>query len=65
MISDYFKLLDKNEYIINESLYKKDEEYVSYDVKYLLTNIPLKGTIHDRSNFYAEKVYTNFCQVNI
>ena len=28
------------------SLYKKDEEYVSYDVKYLLTNIPLKGTMH-------------------
>ena len=46
MISDYFKLLDKNEYIINESLYKKDEDYVSYDVKYLLTNIPLKGTMH-------------------
>ena len=62
MISDYFKLLDKNEYIINKSLYKKDEEYVSYDVKYLLTNIPLKGTIHYMiDQIFMQKKFTPIC----
>ena len=62
MTSDYFKLLEKNEYTINKSLWKKDEEDVSYDVKYLLFNIPLKGTIHCMiDQIFVQKKLTPIC----
>ena len=56
VISNYLKPLCTNEYSIKDTLQfpqllkdlppsKDDEEYVSYDVAFLFTNIPLKETI--------------------
>ena len=64
VISEYLKPLPFNEYKINDCLKfpdmikalppsQKNEEYVSYDVESLFTNIPLKETI----DYIIHKIY--------
>ena len=66
VISNYLKPLCINEYSINDTLQfpqllkdspplKDDEEYVSYDVDSLFTNIPLKETI----DYISEQIYVH------
>ena len=66
VISNYLKPLCINEYSINDTLQfpqllkdspplKDDEEYVSYDVDSLFTNIPLKETI----GYISEQIYVH------
>ena len=65
-IADYLKSLCRNEYGINDIQcfpemlrdlppLKNDEEYVSYDVYSLFTNIPLEETI----DYILEEVFVN------
>ena len=66
VISDYLKPLCKNKYTINDTLYfadmikrlpplPDDEEYDSYDVVSLFTNIPLDETI----DYIIKSIYTH------
>ena len=66
VISNYLKPLCTNEYSIKDTLQfpqllkdlpplKDDEEYVSYDVESLFTNIPLKETI----DYILEQIYVH------
>ena len=66
VISNYLKPLCTNEYNIKDTLQlpqplknlpplKDDEEYVSYDVESLFTNIPLKETI----GYILEQIYVH------
>ena len=66
VISDYLKPLCENKYIINDTLsfadmlkrlppLPDDEEYVSYDLVSLFTNIPLDETI----DYIIESIYTH------
>ena len=66
VISNYLKPLCINEYNIKDTLQfpqllkdfpplKDDEEYVSYDVESLFTNIPLKETI----DYILEQIYVH------
>ena len=65
VISDYLKPLCKNKYTIKDTLsfadmmkhlpQLPDEEYVSYNIVSLFTNIPLDKTI----NYKIESIYTH------
>ena len=65
VISKYLKLLTKNEFTINNTQdfpamlnnvpISEDEEDVSYDVKSLFTNIPIKNVI----DFICEEIYVH------
>ena len=74
VISEYLKPLAFNEYRINDCLkfpdmikalppLRKNEEYVSYDVESLFTNIPLKETIdYIIHKIYNEKLLKPICK---